>query len=340
MRAERRGRGTIVTAAAIAVMIGASTGHAQTTVGECHMATFNGSAADACQKGRDLFAFVVPQVGVALSAGNPILGEGGTMGGWGRRALSFRLSAVEGYLPRNSVPITTALNPQPSDFGAERTYVPIPSADVAVGVFSGVPAGLTNVGGVDALLGVTYVPKASEGTFRIEPTTSAFAFSYGLRVGALQESSLVPGVSLSYMRRKLPTENIAYTPGNDTLNVNNIAITSNTWRLVASKRIAVVGLAAGVGRDDIEGTSSMNGVVNESLGGATLRSAVTLSDVRTKTKRNTAFVNASFGISAARIVGEYGWSSAGTIEQTINQFGGRRANEAYRYASLGVTARF
>ncbi|WP_331047595.1 hypothetical protein [Gemmatimonas sp.] len=322
--------------------MGVTTAQAQTTVGRCEMPTFGGSAADACQKGRDLFAYVVPQVGVALSGGNPILGEGGTMGGWGKRAISARLTAVEGYLPRNSVPITAVVGgtPPSSDFGAKRTYVPIPSVDAAVGLFSGVPAGLTNVGGVDALLGVTYLPQASEGSFRLKPSGSSFAFSYGVRVGALQESSVVPGVSISYMRRKLPTENLSYTPGNDTLNVNNMAVTSNTWRLVASKRVAVVGLAAGIGRDEIEGSSGMSGVVNESVGAIPLRSAVTLSDVRTKAKRNTAFLNASFGISLVRVVGEYGWSSAGTIENTVNQFGGRRANEAYRYASLGLTVRF
>ncbi|BAH38512.1 MAG TPA: hypothetical protein DGD08_03000 [Gemmatimonas aurantiaca] len=337
---RRQGFLAVATLQLAAVGMLASEAGAQTTTGQCTMATFNGSAADPCQKGRDLFAFIVPQVGVALSAGNPVLGEGGTMGGWGKRALSVRVSAVEGYLPRNSVPISTAIGAQPGDFGAKRTYVPVPSADVAVGLFSGVPAGLTNVGGIDALLGVTFVPEASEGTFRLKPTGSNFAVSYGVRVGALQESSVVPGVSISYMRRKLPTENIGYTPGNDTLNVKNIAITSNTWRLVASKRIAIVGLAAGIGRDEIDGTSSMDGVVNESVGSATLRSAVNLSDVRTRSKRNTAFLNASFGISAVRVVGEYGWSSAGTIEQTVNQFGGRRANEAYRYASMGLTVRF
>ncbi len=339
-RTQCAGAGLFGMALVGSATLAASALPAQTTAGECRMLTANGSAADACQKAQDLFAFVVPQVGVALSSGNPILGEGGTMGGWGRRALSVRLSAVEGFLPQNTVPITSSLAPQASDFGAERTIVPLPTADAAIGLFAGVPAGLTNIGGVDVLLGATYVPKASEGSFRIEPSGSTIALSYGVRLGALQESSFVPGLSVSYMRRKLPTENIVYTPGNDTLQVSNIAVTSGTWRLVASKRIAVLGLAAGIGRDDIDGTASMTGVVNESLGGTRLRSAVMLSDVRTRTKRNTAFVNASFGIAAARIVAEFGRSSAGTLHQTLNQFGDRRANEAYRYASVGVTARF
>ena len=67
---------------------------AQTTAGNCATATFGGfSGEDACVKARDLFAFVMPQVGVALSGGNPVLGEGGTLGGWGKRALSLRVTA-------------------------------------------------------------------------------------------------------------------------------------------------------------------------------------------------------------------------------------------------------
>jgi hypothetical protein len=39
------------------------------------------------------------------------------------------------------------------------------------------------------------------------------------------------------------------------------------------------------------------------------------------------------------MVGEYGWSSAGTVVQTVNQFGGRKADEGYRYGSLGIALR-
>ena len=39
-----------------------------------------GGGADVCRKAGDLFAFLVPQVGVALAGGNHILGEGGSGG--------------------------------------------------------------------------------------------------------------------------------------------------------------------------------------------------------------------------------------------------------------------
>lgn len=319
-----------------------STLSAQTTSGTCStvVSGFNVfTGPDACTKARDLFAFIMPQAGVALSGGNPVLGEGGTMGGWGKRAISLRVSAVDGQLPKNVVPVSLGAATS-SNFGATRAPVPVPSLDAAIGVFAGVPAGLTNVGGVDVLLGATYLPKVDEDEFSLAPQTSSFALSYGVRVGALQESSLIPGLSVSYMRRKLPTVSLGYASNNDTISVRNLAATSNSLRLVASKRIAVFGFAAGVGRDQIVNTAGVEAVVNETVLGVSQRGIVRLTDLRNEVTRNTAFVNASIGLLAARIVGELGWSAAGDKDPTLNTFDGRSANEGYRYGSLGVTIRF
>jgi len=318
----------------------APTLHAQTTSGPCNVTSFGGSGVDACQKARDLFGFVVPQIGVAVSAGNPVLGEGGTLGGWPKRAFSFRVSAVDGQLPRNAVPISVLGPAVGSDFGAARTPIPLPSADAAIGIFPGIPLGLTNTLGVDVLIGASYLPSVKESNFEVTPDNGGFAFQYGVRVGALQESSFIPGLSVSYMRRKMPTVDLGYTPNDDTLNVTGTSVTSNTIRIVASKRFAIFGVAAGVGRDEIEGSASMRASVRETVLGTTRSALVELSDLRYTTTRNTAFVNASLGLGIARLVGEYGWSSAGTVRETVNSFGGRKADEGYRYGSLGIAFRF
>ncbi|MEQ1691511.1 MAG: hypothetical protein ABMA00_09515 [Gemmatimonas sp.] len=300
-----------------------------------------GSAADVCRKAADIFAFVVPQVGVALSGGNHVLGEGGTLGGWGKRTVTLRVTAVDGRVPKNTVPLTLGrASAQADDFGSSRAAVPMPSIDAAIGVLSGLPMGVTNVGGVDVLLGVIGSSRVSSGDFRLRPQGSGFALSYGVRVGALQESAFVPGLSVSWLRRKVPTLDLDYTPTNDTLQVRNMSLTANTLRVVASKRFVLFGFAAGVGRDEIEGVSGIQAVVNESVLGTPTRAAVTFPTLREKVTRNTAFVNASFGLPIARLVAEYGRSSAGTLRETLNSFGGRRANEMYAYGSLGVTVRF
>ncbi len=298
-------------------------------------------AADVCRKANDLFRFLVPQVGVAVAGGNPILGEGGTMGGPGKRAISLRVVGVEGYLPKNTVPLNLNGPAVASDFGATRTVVPLPAVDAAIGISRGIPVGLTNVGGVDLLLGATMLPSVSQGDLQVKPKGAAgVAFSYGVRIGALQESALFPGISASYQVRKLPKVDFGYTPGNDTISVAGTSVKSNALRVIASKRLALIGVAAGVGRDQIEASSSLSAVVNESTGGAPQRAAISAPLLAEKVTRNTAFVNVSLSFVVTRLVAEYGWSSAGDTRATLNRFGGRQANEGYRYGSLGLTTRF
>jgi hypothetical protein len=300
-----------------------------------------GPAADVCQKANDIFRLLVPQVGVAVAAGNPVPGEGGTMGGWGRRAFSLRLVGVDGTLPGNSVPLRLTGPAVASEFGASRTIIPLPALDAAIGLTEGIPLGLTNVGGVDVLLGVSALPKASSGGFTLDPKDKfGIAISWGARVGLLQESSIIPGVSVSYMRRKLPTVDFGYQSGNDTLSVAGTSVLANSIRLVASKRIPLVGFAIGVGRDEIEGSSSLKATVNEQVGGVTQRATVTLPLLAEKVTRTTAFVNASVNFLVARLVAEFGWSNAGASRQLLNGFAGHHADEGYRYGSIGLTTRF
>ena len=301
-----------------------------------------GTGRDICQKAAELFAFVVPQVGVALAGGNAMPGEGGTLGGWGKRAVSLRLVAVDGRLPRNSVPLSiTAPNSVTSDFGAVRTFIPTPAVDLGVGFIKGLPVGVTNVGGVDLLLGVTVIPKVSQRAMHISQRERDVAFSYGVRVGALQESAFIPGLSATFVRRRLPALDFDYTPNDDTLQLRGTVVTSNSLRVMASKRIVLFGLAVGVGRDEIEATTGLGATVNDATAPVgQKRAVIALPNLTEKVRRSTAFVNASLGLIVARIVGEFGWSSAGTVRETVNTFGGRRANEGYRYGSIGITTRF
>jgi len=316
---------------------------AQLTPGTCTAspATLAGVpvGGDACTKARDLFAFVSPQVGVALSGGNPLLGEGGTLGGWPKRAVSVRLTAVDGQLPRGTVPIALG-NAATTTFSTSRTPVPVPVIDLGIGLIKGVPLGITNVGGVDVLLSGTYLPTVERNGLSLAPSASNLALGYGVRVGALQESALIPGVSISYQRRKLPTVSMGFATGNDTLSVNNVTVTSNALRVVASKRFLMFGVAAGLGRDAIDATAGVQGIVNESVANTPQRAVVVLDGMQNQVTRSTAFVNASFSLLILRVVAEYGVSSAGAAPVVTNRFGNRTPNEGYRFGSVGITMRF
>lgn len=300
----------------------------------CTFAPAAFSAADACQKGIDVFAFVSPQIALAVAGGNPIPSEAGSLGGAGARSLSLRAVVVEGFVPRKTVSIGAGAAIG-SDFGAARVPLPLPAADVAIGLFAGLPAGVTHVGGVDLLLGATYLPDASREGFSIDPA-KRFGFAYGARVGVLQESGLVPGLGVSWMRRRLPTTTFAYATADDSISVSDTRVRSDGVRVVMSKRLALLGLAVGVGRDAIETSAHIEAVVND--GAVSGRACLT--GLRETMRRDNAFANLSYGIALVRIVGEVGYSRVGATRTTINQFGNRRANEGYRYGSIGITTRF
>lgn len=283
---------------------------------------------------------MVPQVGVALAGGNHVLGEGGTLGGWGKRTLSFRMSAVDGGIPTTDVPLSIDRPASGDQFGAKRFPVPVPSLDAAIGVWAGFPMGITNIGGIDLLLGAAGVPGISAGDFSLKPKEARpLALSYGLRVGALQESAFVPGISVSWLRRGIPSLNFHYTPGDDTLAVHDLQVSTSTLRLVASKRFMLMGFAAGIGRDQVRGETAVNVVVNGPVSGTTQRTVITFPAMEERVTRTTGFINASFGVAILRVVLEYGRSN-GEARETLNSFGSRRVNESYSYGSLGLTSRF
>lgn len=300
----------------------------------------SGFAQDACVKANDIFLFLAPQVGVALSGGNVMLGEGGTLGGWGKRSFVLRVSAVDGRVPENDVALTFTAAPVASDFGAQRVPVPVPSFDAAIGVFRGVPFGLTNIGGVDLLVGATVLPSVTQDDFTVKSEGGGVAVNYGVRIGLLQESAAVPGLGVSIVRRRLPTTSISYFTSNDTLAVLDTRVSTTSIRLAAHKRFGLIGIGGGIGEDRLDSRTTLEATLNESVQGVPSRAVARLSELRDETTRGTAFVNASFGLAAARLVLEAGQSRAGSIRETLNSFGDRRANEAYTYGSIGFGFRF
>jgi len=332
---------TLLAAAAMVSVATPSSARAQgCTLGVSGGPVPSGFGVDACQKARDLFVFLAPQVGTALSGGNVMLGEGGALGGWGKRSIVLRTTVVEGVAPEGTVNISGSDVLQPSDFGAQRVPVPVPSLDVAIGLFRGVPLGLTNVGGIDLLLGVTYLPSTQRDQIALTPDGNGIAATVGARFGILQESALVPGVSLSVLRRRLPTTTVRYTSGNDSLGVIDTRVATTVLRFTAKKHFGIFGLGGGFGEDRHNTSTELEAIVNETVQGTPVRGMLSANDLRFTATRTTVFANLSLGLPIAQLVLEVGQSRAGDLRQTTNSFGNRQANEAYRYGSLGVGLRF
>lgn len=294
------------------------------------------SVQDACQKSIDLFAFMAPQLGTALAGGNATLGQASTLNGLGHFSLGLRANVLKGALPQVDQVDVSTTGEVKSDFPTKNQILGLPTVDAAVGLYKGFPLGITRIGGVDALVSATYLPNYESDDIKIETDGSALKFGYGARVGLLQETLLVPGLAVTYLRRDLPSVNITGNIGgaNDTIAVNDLQLKSTAWRVVASKSFLIFGLAAGYGRDKYESSADLLAVVDDGL------------LIRRKTiafdqdlSRSNMFADLSVNLFVLKLVGEIGRVSGGSVP-TYNTFGSHKADDAYTYGSVGLRVGF
>lgn len=292
---------------------------------------------DACQQAVDLFHYMAPQVATAITGGNATLGMGGTLGGPGHFSVGVRLNAIAGSIPQvQDVPPRTTGSTQHT-FPTNDSPIPMPAAEAAIGVFKGIPLALTNIIGLDLLVSATYVPDTERDNVIITPE-NPLQFAYGVRIGALQESLIVPGVSFTLLKRDLPTLSITGTSstaitGPVTLSVTDASIKTTAWRVVASKNLILFGLAAGFGQD----LYKSNATAQATTAGQT-SSPVSLTQSMT---RNSAFLDASLNLPLLRLIGEIGFVSGGREpEGAVNDFAGKSIVASRLYGSIGMRVGF
>lgn len=296
------------------------------------------AAQDACQKSIDLFQYLAPQLGVTIAGGNATIGVGGTVGGLGHIYLSGRANLVASDIPQVDK-VTPSVNGAQSDrYPTKSQLIGIPEADASIGIFKGLPLGITNVGGVDLLLSAAYLPSISSGAVDIRVPHGSVKIGAGVRLGLIQETVLFPGVSVTYLRRGLPTVDVVARSGSDTLRVDGINETTDSWRLVASKNLFVFGLAAGVGKDHYDSKASVSGyVAPRALGGALVSPAAQAGPIALSQTldRTTYFVDGSLNFMLLHLIGEIGHTTANSIA-TYNTFEGSPAGAARTYGAIGV----
>lgn len=298
---------------------------------------------DACQLAQDLFQIMAPQLGISLTGGNATLGQGGTLGGLGHFSVGLRANVVGGTLPQiQQVRLQTTGRVQRQGSAAvptENQILGLPTAEVGIGVFKGIPLGLTNVGGVDLLLSASYVPKVETDAVTID-VASPLKLGFGARVGLLQESLVVPGVSVTILRRGLPKATITgATADGDTLFVRDLDVQTTAWRLVASKSLLMFGLAAGVGQDRYASSTDVQATVQ--LRGLPLSQRATSNRVAMAQEltRTNYFVDLSLNLPFTKLVLEVGQVSGGEVT-TYNAFSGKAADASRTYGSLGLRIGF
>jgi hypothetical protein len=304
-----------------------------------------GTTADACRKTTDLFNFLTPQISTALVGGSTTLGQGGVIGGFPHFTIALRGTAVRGTFPKfENVGFNTS-SAQATSYPGEDQFIPMASIDGALGIYKGFPLGVTRVGGVDALMTATYIPTAPEGGgVTVSLPGGSTKFGYGLRVGLLQESILVPGVSFSWVKRALPTISVAgqsnvsaggsSAPGEFAM--NNLDIKTSSWRFSASKSFMAFGLQAGFGQDKYDNSANLQVTVRPQAPFPTQTTSVDVSNGMTRTNIYAGF---SLNFIIGRLVAEVGQVSGGSLPAAINTFGSDAATSR-GYFSVGLRTGF
>jgi len=326
-----------------AVALSATSVSAQVDTQHCPPGTVSGlgipdqarATQDACQKAIDLFKYMAPQLGTSITGGNATLGQGSSLGGLGHFSVGLRVNAVQGSLPQiqNITPAVTGA--QSTQIDTKTQIIPMPTADLAIGIFKGIPLALTNVGGVDVLVSAAYLPEFNGSGVSVKVPNGSLKLGYGARVGILQESLLVPGISVSYLRRDLPTVNIAATSGNDSLSVDNLSLKTNAWRVVASKSLLLFGLAAGFGQDKYESSADIRAHVAPRTVPPTPAANAGPVSLSQNITRTNVFADLSINLLILKLTGEIGQVSGGTIT-TYNTFSGKQAADSRIYGSVGA----
>lgn len=321
-------------AVTLLTIVAASAAQAQGGGGTAHTSC-RGPAADACQQAVDFFQYMAPQLGTAMTGGNATLAQGGSLGGprfglMPRFALGVRVNAVQGNAADFSPALVITTNPNQPPPAARRllsepAVVPMPAVDLAVGVFKGIPLALSNVGGVDLLLSALYVPNYKGDEFSITPDNN-LSIGYGIRIGLLQESLLVPGVGFSYLTRKTPKTTLAVSQTGSSATVRDLELKSNAWRLTVSKSLLLFGLAAGVGQDTYDASTSVTAAVSGQ--------SVPSFDVAQNVTRTNYFADVSMNLFLLKLVGSVGMVSGGEI-LTYNSYA-NPADKSRLYGSVGV----
>jgi len=290
-------------------------------------------AQDVCQQAYDVYQLIAPQLGLALTGGNATAGQGSVLGGLGHFSVGVRVNAFGGLIPNTSgsgYPVSTT-GAQQRTLPTKDSFFGLPTADAAIGLFDGVPLGLTKILGVDALLSGEYVPTINNGgDFTLTPSSN-FKFGYGARIGLLSESIAFPGVAFTWIERDLPTIDVtskSNTAGAATmLSISDMNVQTHAWRVVASKSLMAFSVAAGVGRDGYKQAATIEGTVN-----GTSSPPIALGQTMDRTNM---FADLAINLPVLKIVFEVGDATGGAV-RTYNSFSGGSPDRSQLYGSFGL----
>ncbi len=319
---RRRVRVVPLSLALASAAAGPTTVRAQTAA-EC--AAYAGAAGRVCTAAVDATRAIHPFVGILISGGNPVLGSGSALGGLGRFSVTARVNAVEVTLPRLSYDGSSPTVPR-----GQKVFAPAPVVEAAAGLYGGLPSGAL---AVDALASASLLPTGEFDDFRVDPQARrlgqvALGLGVGARIGILREAGPLPGISASIMRRDVPTITYGDLAGGDEFQYS-VDLRALNLRLVASKRLAFLDAAAGLGWDRYTGDASIR------VRQGTLPGVAPDVPIELRNSRVVAFLDAGVELALLKLVAEVGYQG-GRDQNLATSFQDFDPTKGKLFAGLGL----
>jgi hypothetical protein len=288
---------------------------------------------DGCYKADDLYSYMLPQLGLGIAGGNPVLGSSKAIGKLGHFSIGVRATAVKGSLPQFDNVDVSASGQVNSNIPTKDQWIPMPAFDAAIGLFNGFQVGVTRVAQLDALVSFIYVPdlnnkddsNSGDASITVEKHTRV---GFGGRLGLIEESVVIPGVSFAYLSRGLPKISVTSTSDNQTtFGVNHLDVNVATWRLMATKSFMIFGLSVGIGGDNYKSSGDITATSPADP------TATPISLDRSMNRTNW-FADLTINAGPVKFGFEYGGVGSASVT-TFNTFT-PAAGAAQNYASFGV----
>ena len=107
------------------------------------------------------------QLGAIIAGGSATQGHIGTIGGLGHFSIGIRGNGINGSLPDIDRIVPSAHGAEQSTYTITDAGIGLPTGDVAVGLFNGLPLGITHLGGLDLLVSAAYLPSYNNSSLDI-----------------------------------------------------------------------------------------------------------------------------------------------------------------------------
>ena len=294
---------------------------------EC--AAYGGNAERVCAAAVDGTRAFHPVFGMLISGGNPTIGSAATLGGLGHASLTFRANAVNVVLPDLGYTGSSTTVP-----AGDKLFLPAPLVEGSLGLYKGMTGGLLALDllGSAQLLPTDQIDNVTVDSDARRIGSIALGLGYGARIGLLRGMGPLPNLSVSVMRREIPTITYGDVPAGDRYSYG-VDLNATNVRVIASKQLAVLDLAAGLGWDKYTGAAIIQ-----------FRDPITNAiqpnvPVELDNSRVLGFVNAGVSMSMVRLTGEVGYQG-GKDQNLTTDFEDFDTTKGKFFAGLGLRVSF